>query len=71
MIKCDEMTRNYNTNTVRASLIADTKSEVVAMGAECSGVVGLADGTKLELGSDCFTTDCELGILTSNGVWKF
>jgi hypothetical protein len=58
-------------NTVEASLKADTSAEVISMGNECSGVVGLEDGTILDFGSTCLTTEGDFGMLTSNGVWKF
>lgn len=80
MIKCSSyivMNRQgsvnlgYGTDTVEASLKADTSAEVVSMGSICSGVVGLKDGTILDFGSTCLTAEGDFGMLTSSGVWKF
>ena len=77
MIKCSSYTVVSRAgitnivNTVEASLKADTSAEVISMGAVCSGVVGLEDGTILDFGSTCLTTEGDFGMLTSQGVWKF
>lgn len=77
MIKCSSYTVVSRAgitnivNTVEASLKADTSAEVISMGNICSGVVGLENGTILDFGSTCLTTEGDFGMLTSQGVWKF
>lgn len=74
MIKVDSMTLegfNENGRNVKASLIADTKDEVIAIGNDAATVAGLTDGDKLTLGSTCFCANADFGILNSEGVWTF
>jgi hypothetical protein len=72
MIKCDDYSvEDYNKGLVTVSLVADTQSEVSAMGSTSSGVVGLKDGYNLALGSTALTADGGFGILDSAGVWNF
>lgn len=56
---------------VRASLVADTKDEVVEIGSDGSTVVGLMNGDKLTLGSTCLCANCDFGVLNSSGTWTF
>lgn len=56
---------------VRVSLVADTKAEVIAIGANGSNVSGLQSGDKMTLGSTCLCANCDFGVLNSSGVWTF
>lgn len=56
---------------VKCDLMADTRAEVEAIGTDGSSIEGLDDVTTLLPFCTAFTTDKELGILGSDGVWKF
>ena len=69
MVKVLEQTQEaYNPRVVRVSLYADTKEELT-FGNTADGIVGIADGTTLAVGSDCFTSEKDLMMLDSNGDW--
>lgn len=74
MVKCTgfDTEGDFLDGRGRASLVADTADEVIAMGTTADGVVGLADGTEMTMGSDCFViADKSLGLLNSSGTWVF
>jgi len=56
---------------VKCSLVADTSAEVIAIGDNGSTVEGLDAKTKIAPFSTCFTVEQELGVLGSDGQWKF
>lgn len=55
----------------RADLLCDSESDVQTMGTVCQNVEGLPNGTILSKFSTAFTSDKVLGVLDSNGNWKF
>ncbi len=59
------------TATVKCTIEAGTSAEVIASGADGSTIEGLNAGDKLAPFSKCFTASAELGVLGSDGVWKF
>lgn len=74
MIKCtDFKVERYGTSNkvVLASLDADTKEEVVAMGNIATNVIGLKDGDEISFGSTCVTSSLDVGKLNSSGSWVF
>ena len=56
-----------NINTVRASLFADTKSEV----RPGMTIIGLSRDYSLEMGSNVITASGECGFLKSDGTWSW
>ena len=54
-----------------ASLIADTKEDVIACGTSGANIVGLTAEHILTLGSTAFCADSNFGILDSNGNWNW
>lgn len=72
MIKCTEFVLDTATNPPvgMASLVADTKEEVIAMGNVANNVYGLQNGTILTFGSTCFTVEQELIMLDSQNQWR-
>lgn len=74
MIKCKEYVVDGYKNgktVVRASLVADTSSEVVAIGANASTVEGLSENYVMSFGSTCLTVNGDFGQLDSSGNWVF
>lgn len=74
MIRCVEGKVEYPISGQRkiiASLVADTKAEVIAIGANGSTVNGLQTGDTMLLGSTCLCANGDFGILNSSGVWTF
>lgn len=67
----DAFTLTNKPRNVKATLIADTKDEVEAIGNDGSTVDGLRDGDILEFGSTCLCVDGSFGILGSDGNWTF
>lgn len=59
------------TRNVKANLIADTSIEVEDIGTSAEKVIGLNKDDHLTMGSTCFTTEMEFGILNSAGNWRF
>ena len=56
-----------NIRTVRASLFADTKSEVKPG----MNIIGLSSDYELEMGSNVITAAGECGLLKSDGTWSW
>ena len=56
-----------NLNTVRASLFADTKSEIKPG----MNIIGLSSDYELEMGSNVITAAGECGFLKSDGTWSW
>jgi len=52
-------------------LVADTNTEVLAIGTNGTTVVGLEAGDEIQFGSMCLTASGHFGILDSSGAWKF
>ena len=61
----------YGKTKVRASLVADSSSEVTAIGTAGDTVIGLNENMIMTLGSTCLTADGDFGQLNSTGAWKF
>ena len=55
---------------IKCDLLADSASEVQAIGNDGSTVIGLDADTVIAMGSTAFTTDKELLVIDSNGTWK-
>ena len=73
MVVCKDFTvisEDENGIVVRASLDADSKSEVMDK-TTGEGIEGLLDTDRLFLGSSCFCADMEFGRINSSGVWTF
>lgn len=56
-----------STKTVKASLFADSKDEVV----DGMSVIGLDSSYTLAAGSSCITADKEFAFLDSEGEWHW
>lgn len=56
---------------VLVELVADTALEVEAIGNRGSSVIGLLETDTMTMGSSCFTTTLEFGMLESSGNWNF
>lgn len=68
MIKVMKITNtDSNANDYKVELFADTKSEVTS-GAE---IVGLPEGTQIEIGSSVLTASGELAFMKSDGTWNW
>lgn len=59
------------TSSLKCGLLADTSAEVIAIGNDASTIDGCGIGDKLLPFCTCFTADQELGVLGSDGAWKF
>jgi hypothetical protein len=66
MIICESYSVNAD-GSVKASLFADTKAEVVP-GAE---IMGLPQGVRMSLGSDVMTAAGEMAFRKSDGTWNW
>lgn len=74
MIKCNDFTVDgyeEGKSEARATLIADTSAEVIAIDNDATNIVGLGDGYILAFGSTCLTVNSEFGVLGSDGKWNF
>lgn len=78
MIKCTDSNNSVESafemekpRLVKASLVADTKEEVIAIGTDATTIQNLRETDTLDFGSTCLCTDGSFGILDSNGEWKF
>ena len=74
MVKVDSLIVEKIENGVRyvkAGLIADTKSEVVACGSTGANIEGLNPTDNLVLGSTAMCADGNYGMINSNGNWNW
>ena len=68
MVKVSSYELNPGTKEAKVMLEADNKSEVTNNPADA---VGMPPGYKYAPFSKCFTASQELGILQSDGTWKW
>lgn len=67
MIVVQKLELNPANNTAKASLFADTKSEVTSE----ATIEGLPDGYALSIGSSVMTAAAEIAFLKSDGTWSW
>lgn len=67
MIRVKELRATDREGTYEISAFADTKEEVNAGGK----FIGLPDGANIESGSSIYTAALDVGIMQSNGTWKW
>lgn len=74
MIKADEIKVEKEINGIRyvkASLIADSVSEVIANGVDTTNIERLRPTDVLTMGSTALTSDMSVGFLKTNNSWQF
>ena len=68
MIKVMKITNtDADTSDYKVELFADTKNEVTSD----AHIVGLPEGTKIEIGSSVLTASGELAFMKSDGTWNW
>lgn len=68
-IKIEKITPEHR--YVRVELLSDTAVEVEDIGESGESVTGLLPTDLMTMGSTCFTSEMEFGMLDSTGNWKF
>lgn len=68
MVKVTDMKNtDYDSNSYKVSLFADTKEDLTSG----EPIIGLPEGATIEMGSDCITASGEIAFMKSTGDWNW